>query len=105
MTLKDMDYSDRFKDNFMDMVRMLPYAFFCPLLFVTYLKSHLPQSSWMMCFLTVVGMSLIQILFAAAMVSIPKKGNMFYALVVFGTAFFIVPFLFAHWMGININKL
>lgn len=105
MTLKDMDYSDRFKDNFMDMVRMLPYAFFCPLLFVTYLKSHLPQFSWMMCFLTVVGMSLIQILFAAAMVSIPKKGNMFYALVVFGTAFFIVPFLFCLWMGININKL
>lgn len=105
MTLKDMDYSDRFKDNFMDMVRMLPYAFFCPLLFVTYLKSHLPQSSWMMCFLTVVGMSLIQILFAAAMVSIPKKGNMFYALVVFGTAFFIVPALFCLWMGININKL
>lgn len=105
MTLKDMDYSDRFKDNFMGMVRMLPYAFFCPLLFVTYLKSHLPQSSWMMCFLTVVGMSLIQILFAAAMVSIPKKGNMFYALVVFGTAFFIVPFLFCLWMGININKL
>ena len=105
MTLKDMDYSDRFKDNFMDMVRMLPYAFVCPLYFVKYLNSHLPQSSWMMCFLTVVGMSLIQILFAAAMVSIPKKGNMFYALVVFGTAFFIVPFLFAHWMGININKL
>ena len=105
MTLENMDYSQRFKDNFMDMVRMLPYAFFCPLLFVTYLKSHLPQSSWMMCFLTVVGMSLIQILFAAAMVSIPKKGNMFYALVVFGTAFFIVPFLFCLWMGINIKTL
>lgn len=105
MTLKDMDYSQRFKDNFMDAVRMLPYAFVCPLSFVTYLKSHLPQSSWMMCFLTVVGMSLIQILFAAAMVSIPKKGNMFYALVVFGFTFFIAPFLFAHWMGININKL
>lgn len=105
MTLKDMDYSDRFKDNFMDAVRMLPYAFIYPLCFVNYLKSHLPQSSWMMCFLTVVGISLIQILFAAAMVSIPKKGNMFYALVVFGFTFFIVPFLFAHWMGININKL
>lgn len=86
----------------MDMVRMLPYAFICPLYFVNYLKSHLPQSSWMMCFMTVVGISLIQILFAAAMVSIPKKGNMFYALVVFGTAFFIAPFLFAHWMGINV---
>lgn len=89
----------------MDAVRMLPYAFIYPLYFVTYLKSHLPQSSWMMCFLTVVGISLIQILFAAAMVSIPKKGNMFYALVVFGFTFFIAPFLFAHWMGININKL
>lgn len=86
----------------MDMVRMLPYAFIIPLYFVNYLKSHLPQSSWMMCFMTVVGMSLIQILFAAAMISIPKKGNMFYALVVFGTAFFMVPFLFAHWMGINV---
>lgn len=105
MTLKDMDYSDRFKDNFMDAVRMLPYAFICPLYFVNYLKSHLPQSPWMMCFMTVVGISLIQILFAAAMVSIPKKGNMFYALVVFGFTFFIAPFLFAHWMGININKL
>lgn len=105
MTLKDMDYSDRFKDNFMDGVRMLPYAFIYPLCFVNYLKSHLPQSSWMMCFMTVVGISLIQILFAAAMVSIPKKGNMFYALVVFGFTFFIAPFLFAHWMGININKL
>lgn len=86
----------------MDAVRMLPYAFFCPLFFVNYLKSHLPQSPWMMCFMTVVGMSLIQILFAAAMVSIPKKGNMFYALVVFGFTFFIAPFLFAHWMGINV---
>lgn len=86
----------------MDGVRMLPYAFFCPLYFVTYLKSHLPQSPWMMCFLTVVGMSLILILFAAAMISIPKKGNMFYALVILGTAFFIAPFLFAHWMGINV---
>lgn len=102
MTLEDTTYSQRFKDNFMDMVRMLPYAFVCPLSFVTYLKSHLPQSSWMMCFLTVVGMSLIQILFAAAMVSIPKKEHMFYGLVILGTAFFIVPFLFAHWMGINI---
>lgn len=102
MTLENMDYSDRFKDNFMDAVRMLPYAFICPLYFVTYLKSHLPQSPWMMCFMTVVGISLIQILFAAAMVSIPKKGNMFYALVVFGFTFFIAPFLFAHWMGINV---
>lgn len=102
MTLKDMDYSDRFKDNFMDMVRMLPYAFFCPLYFVTYLKSHLPQSPWMMCFLTVVGMSLILILFAAAMISIPKKEHKFYGLVILGTAFFIAPFLFAHWMGINV---
>lgn len=102
MTLENMDFSDRFKDNFMDMVRMLPYAFICPLYFVTYLKSHLPQSSWMMCFLTVVGMSLIQILFAAAMISIPKKGHMFYGLVILGTAFFIVPALFCHWMDINI---
>lgn len=89
----------------MDAVRMLPYYFIIPLYFVTYLKSHLPQSSWMMCFLAVVGMSLIQILFAAAMVSIPKKVNMFYALVVFGFTFFIAPFLFAYWMGISINKL
>lgn len=105
MTLKDMDYSQRFKDNFMDGVRMLPYAFILPLGFVNYLKSHLPQSPWMMCVLTVVGMSLIQLLFAAAMISIPKKGNMFYALVVFGTAFFIVPILFCLWMGMNINSL
>lgn len=89
----------------MDGVRMLPYAFILPLGFVDCLKSHLPQSPWMMCVLTVVGMSLIQLLFAAAMISIPKKGNMFYALVVFGTAFFIVPLLFCHWMGINIQKL
>lgn len=102
MTLENMDYSDRFKDNFMDMVRMFPYAFFCPLYFVSYLKSHLPQSSWMMCFLTVVGMSLIQILFAAAMISIPKKEHKFYGLVVFGFTFFIALFLFAHWMGINV---
>lgn len=105
MTLEDTTYSQRFKDNFMDMVRMLPYAFFCPLLFVTYLKSHLPQSPWMMCFLTVVGISLIQLLFAAAMISIPKKGNMFYALVVFGFTFFIAPFLFCLGMGLNINTL
>lgn len=102
MTLEDTTYSRRFKDNFMDAVRMLPYAFICPLCFVMYLKSHLPQSSWMMCFLTVVGMSLIQILFAAAMISIPKKEHTFYGLVVLGTTFFIVPFLFCHWMGINI---
>ena len=56
----------------------------------------------MMCFLTVVGMSLIQILFAAAMISIPKKEHKFYGLVILGTAFFIVPCLFCHWMGINI---
>lgn len=56
----------------------------------------------MMCFLTVVGMSLILILFAAAMISIPKKEHKFYGLVILGTAFFIVPFLFAHWKGINI---
>lgn len=105
MTLKDMDYSDRFKDNFMDMVRMLPYAFICPLLFVTYLKSHLPQSSWMMCFLTVVGMSLILILFAAAMISIPKKEHKFYGLVILGFTFFIAPFLFCLGMGMNINSL
>lgn len=89
----------------MDGVRMLPYAFFCPLFFVMYLKSHLPQSSWMMCFLTVVGMSLIQFLFAAAMTSISKKEHTFYVLVILGTAFFIVPFLFCHWMGINIQTL
>lgn len=105
MTLEDTTYSRRFKDNFMDGVRMLPYAFIYPLCFVNYLKSHLPQSSWMMCFLTVVGMSLIQLLFAAAMISIPKKEHMFYGLVILGTAFFIVPFLFCLWMGININKL
>lgn len=86
----------------MEGVRMHLYGFIIPLRFVVYLKSHLPQSPWMMCFLTVVGMALIQTLFAAAMISIPKKGNMFYALVVFGTAFFIVPILFCHWMGINI---
>ena len=105
MTLEDTTYSQRFKDNFMDGVRMHLYAFLIPLGFVDYLKSHLPQSPWMMCFLTVVGMSLIQTLFAAAMISIPKKGNMFYALVVFGTAFFIVPILFCLWMGMNINSL
>lgn len=89
----------------MDMVRMLPYAFICPLSFVAYLKSHLPQSSWMMCFLTVVGMSLIQFLFAAAMTSIPKKEHMFYGLVILGFTFFIAPFLFCLGMGLNINTL
>ena len=92
MTLENLDYSQRFKDNFMDMVRMLPYAFFCPLFFVTYLKSHLPQSPWMMCFLTVVGMSLIQILFAAAVVSIPKKDSFFFGAVA-AAGFYLVPVL------------
>ena len=105
MTLENMDYSQRFKDNFMDMVRMHLYGFIIPLGFVNYLKSHLPQSSWMMCFLTVVGMSLIQILFAAAMVSIPKKEHMFYGLVILGFTFFIAPFLFCLGMGMNINSL
>ena len=92
MTLENLDYSQRFKDNFMDMVRMLPYAFFCPLYFVTYLKSHLPQSPWMMCFLTVVGMSLILILFAAAMISIPKKDSTFFGAVA-TAGFYLVPIL------------
>lgn len=105
MTLEDTTYSRRFKDNIMEAVRMHLYAFIFPLGFVKLLKSHLPQSSWMMCFLTVVGMSLIQTLFAAAMISIPKKEHTFYVLVILGTAFFIVPLLFCHWMGINIQTL
>ena len=88
-----MDYSDRFKENLdATLKQMLPVLSFIPFVLTLAVKGYCPEYSWMTCFLAVLGSHVLQILFAAAMISIPKKDSFFFGAVA-AAGFYLVPVL------------
>ena len=97
-----MNYSQRFKENFSGAMGYLPYFSFYPLFATVHLEKRLPECPLMMCFLAVLGMNLIQILFGVTVASIPKKESAFFAIVALVGTVFVIPALCLHWMGIKL---
>lgn len=93
-----MDYSDRFRDYLDTTLGALPSLSIFPIAFTFVFKVHLPEYPMMGCFLAVLGMHVLQILFSVAVVSIPKKDSLFFAMVAYVSSVFVIPALCLHWM-------
>ena len=93
MTLENMDYSQRFRDNLEDTLeQMLPVLSFIPFVLTLVVKGYSPEYSWMTCFLAVLGSHVLQILFVVTVNSIPKKDSFFFGAVA-AAGFYLVPIL------------
>ncbi|WP_094139084.1 hypothetical protein [Akkermansia muciniphila] len=94
-----MDYSQRFRENLDATLDALPY--FSIILFVmsVKIKEHLPECPWMTCFLAMLGIHVLQILFGVTVYSIPKKDSLFFAIVVLA-GIILIPVLCLHWMRV-----
>lgn len=93
MTLENMNYSGRFRENLEDTLeQMLPVLSFIPFVLTLSVKVHCPEYSLMLCFLAVLGSHVLQILFVVAVNSIPKKDSFFFG-AVSAAGFYLVPIL------------
>lgn len=93
-----MNYSQRFRDNLDSALDALPPLSIIPLAITLVFKVHLPEYPMMVCFLAVLGMNVLQLLFSVAVVSIPKKDSLFFAIVAVIGYTFVIPMLCYHWM-------
>ena len=93
-----LTYSERFKENLDATLEALPYFSIIPPVLTLKLFELHPECTMTMCFLAVLGMHVIQILFGVTVVSIPKKDSLFFAIVTYVGAVFVIPALCYHWM-------
>ena len=93
-----MTYSERFKENLDATLEALPYFSIIPPVLTLKLFELHPECTMTMCFLAVLGMHVIQILFGVTVVSIPKKDSLFFAIVTYVGAVFVIHALCYHWM-------
>ena len=93
-----MTYSERFKENLDTALEHIPYfSIIPPVLTVKLFELH-PEYPMMVCFLVVLGMHVIQILFGVTVLSIPKKDSLFFAIVTLVGTLLVFPVLCLHWM-------
>lgn len=94
-----MTYSQRFKENLDTTLDALPYFSIIPFVMSVKIKEHLPECPWMTCFLAMLGIHVLQILFGVTVYSIPKKDSLFFAIVVL-VGIILIPVLCLGWMGV-----
>ncbi len=94
-----MDYSDRFRENLDATLDKLPCLSIFPLVLTVKLKEQLPECPWMTCFLAMLGIGVLQILFGVTVYSIPKKDSLFFAIVTLA-GIVLIPVLCLHWMRV-----
>lgn len=94
-----MDYSQRFRDNLEDTLDVLPPLSIIPVVLTLKVNVLLPECPLMTCFLAVLGIHVLQILFGVTVYSIPKKASLFFAIVAY-VGVFVILFLCIHWMRV-----
>lgn len=92
-----MDYSQRFRENLDTTLDALPYFSIIPVVLTGKVKGLLPECPLMTCFLAVLGIHVLQILFGVTVGSIPKKDSIFFAFVTL-VGIVLIPVLCIHWM-------